>query len=71
MTAAKDRTATRVAEARKALGEDEKGKPLPAGEPDPPVYDKRGNVRPRGTEGAKPMTLAQRKAIAARLQGKD
>lgn len=36
-------------------------------EPDPPVYDERGNVRPRGTEGARPMTLAERKAIARKL----
>lgn len=35
---------------------------------DPPVYDERGNVRPRGTKGARPMTLAQRKAIARKLQ---
>lgn len=34
---------------------------------DPPVYDERGNVRPRGTEGAVPMTKAERKAIARRL----
>lgn len=34
---------------------------------DRPVYDKRGNVRPRGTPGARPMTLAQRKAIARKL----
>lgn len=32
-----------------------------------PVYDERGNVRPHGTKGAKPMTFAQRKAIAERL----
>lgn len=36
-------------------------------DPDPPVYDERGNVRPRGTKGAKPMTLAQRKAIARKI----
>lgn len=36
-------------------------------DPDPPVYDERGNVRPRGTEGARPMTKAERKAIAKRL----
>lgn len=36
-------------------------------EPDPPVYDERGNVRPRGTEGAKPMTFAERVAIAKKL----
>lgn len=35
---------------------------------DPPVYDERGNVRPRGTKGAKPMTKAQREAIAATLR---
>ena len=35
--------------------------------PDAPVYDERGNVRPRGTKGAKPMTHAQRVAIAERL----
>lgn len=36
-------------------------------EPDPPVYDERGNVRPRGTEGARPMTYAERVAIAKKL----
>lgn len=36
-------------------------------DPDPPVYDERGNVRPRGTEGTRPMTLAERKAIARKL----
>lgn len=34
---------------------------------DAPVYDERGNVRPRGTKGAKPMTYEQRVAIAKRL----
>lgn len=33
-------------------------------EPDAPVYDDRGNVRPRGTEGARPMSYAERVAIA-------
>lgn len=37
-------------------------------DPDPPVYDERGNVRPRGTPGAKPMTKAERVRIAARLR---
>lgn len=32
-----------------------------------PVYDERGNVRPHGTPGAKPMTYAQRVALAGRL----
>jgi hypothetical protein len=36
-------------------------------DPDPPVYDERGNVRPRGTPGAKPMTKAERTDIARRL----
>lgn len=49
----------------------EKADNVAAGEaeadPDEPVYDSRGNVRPRGTPGAKPMTFAQRKAIAKRL----
>lgn len=39
----------------------------PAVEPDPPVYDERGNVRPHGTPGARPMTYAERMAIAERL----
>lgn len=46
-------------------------KPTPPPEPDKvddrPVYDKRGNVRPRGTEGARPMTFNERARIAARL----
>lgn len=37
-------------------------------DPDPPVYDERGNVRPRGTPGAQPMTKAERVKIAARLR---
>lgn len=37
-------------------------------DPDPPVYDERGNVRPRGTPGARPMTKAERVAIARKLQ---
>lgn len=37
-------------------------------EPDPPVYDERGNVRPRGTKGARPMSYAERVAIAERIQ---
>ena len=36
-------------------------------EKDPPVYDERGNVRPRGTPGARPMTKDERKRIAAAL----
>lgn len=36
-------------------------------DPDPPVYDERGNVRPRGTPGARPMTKAERTDIARRL----
>lgn len=36
-------------------------------ESDPPVYDERGNVRPRGTEGARPMTFEERVAIAKKL----
>ncbi|MBS2939584.1 hypothetical protein KDN32_17735 [Nocardioides sp. J2M5] len=36
-------------------------------EPDPPVYDERGNVRPRGTEGARPMSYAERVEIARRI----
>lgn len=31
---------------------------------DEPVYDERGNVRPRGTEGARPMSYDERVAIA-------
>lgn len=34
---------------------------------DLPVYDERGNVRPRGTEGARPMTFEERVEIAERL----
>lgn len=36
--------------------------------PDPPVYDERGNVRPRGTKGARPMTYAERVKIAKQIQ---
>lgn len=39
----------------------------PAIKEEPPVYDERGNVRPRGTKGAKPMTYEQRVKIAQRL----
>lgn len=31
---------------------------------DAPVYDERGNVRPRGTKGAKPMSFEERAALA-------
>jgi hypothetical protein len=31
------------------------------------VYDERGNVRPAGTPGARPMSYKQRVEIAARL----
>lgn len=34
---------------------------------DRPVYDKRGNVRPHGTPGARPMTYAERVRIAKKL----
>ena len=34
---------------------------------DAPVYDERGNVRPHGTEGARPMSYAERVKIAERL----
>lgn len=34
---------------------------------DAPVYDERGNVRPRGTKGARPMTYAERVEIARRI----
>lgn len=53
------------------------GAELPAVQPDQPeqldetatepVYDERGNVRPRGTEGARPMSYEERVAIAQRL----
>lgn len=33
---------------------------------DAPVYDERGNVRPHGTEGARPMTYAERVDLAKR-----
>lgn len=45
-------------------------KPVDETAEDAPWYDDRGNVRPRGTKGAKPRTLAERKAIAKRLAGK-
>lgn len=32
-----------------------------------PVYDERGNVRPRGTKGARPMTYDERREIARKL----
>lgn len=43
--------------------------PEPEGtpDPDPPVYDERGNVRPRGTPGARYMTKAERTKIAHAL----
>lgn len=31
---------------------------------DVPVYDERGNVRPRGTEGARPMSWDERVELA-------
>ena len=34
---------------------------------DAPVYDERGNVRPRGTQGARPRTYEERVAIAERI----
>lgn len=33
-------------------------------QPEEPVYDDRGNVRPRGTKGARPMTFEERVAVA-------
>lgn len=36
--------------------------------PDAPVYDARGNVRPHGTEGARPMTYEERVEIARRIE---
>lgn len=54
----------RVAAAREEL------KQLEAVETEPPVYDERGNVRPRGTKGARPMTLAERKGIARGIKAK-
>jgi hypothetical protein len=57
----------RIAAARETLGLDKDGKPKPPTKLPPPVYDERGNVRPRGTKGAKPMTYAERVAIAQRL----
>lgn len=57
-------TEERRAEAFAELHEDEDGNPLPPDKPDPPVYDERGNVRPRGTKGARPMSFAERAAIA-------
>jgi multidrug efflux pump subunit AcrA (membrane-fusion protein) len=52
----------RIAEAQAALANE------PAKARDvPPVYDERGNVRPRGTKGARSMTYAERVKIAKRL----
>lgn len=53
----------RVEAAHAELGEKPDGTPLPAKQ-DPPVYDERGNVRPRGTKGARPMSYDERVAIA-------
>lgn len=52
----------RIAEATAALANE----PAKAREV-PPVYDERGNVRPRGTEGARPMTYEERVKIAKAL----
>lgn len=59
------RREARIAEARAELGENPDGSAKQV-EPsiDPPVYDNRGNVRPRGTKGAKPMTFAERVKVA-------
>lgn len=32
-----------------------------------PVYDERGNVRPRGTAGARPMSYEERVEVARRI----
>lgn len=45
--------------------------PTKAPDPDPPVYDDRGNVRPRGTEGAEPMTYPERVDVAERVSAED
>lgn len=61
----------RIREARETLGLDpDTGKPVPplaASKISPPEYDERGNVRPRGTPGARPMTYDERVKIAKRL----
>ncbi|MBD3782449.1 MAG: hypothetical protein IE926_05745 [Micrococcales bacterium] len=61
-----ERRAARIAEAKAELAPAK-----PEGNEDAPVYDERGNVRPRGTPGAKAMTYAQRVAIAKRLAAQD
>lgn len=65
----------RIREARETLGLDpDTGKPVPppaASKISPPVYDERGNVRPRGTPGARTMTYAERVEIAKRLAAGD
>ena len=40
-------------------------------DPDPPVYDERGNVRPRGTEGARPMDYDERVDVAEQVEQAD
>ncbi len=41
--------------------------PAVAADEDAPVYDERGNVRPHGTKGARPMSYDERVAIAKKL----
>jgi hypothetical protein len=57
----------RLRAAHETLGLDPNGKPKPPTKLPPPVYDERGNVRPRGTKGAKPMSYDERVKIAQRL----
>ena len=55
-------------DAEKAIEQATSDEPAKA---DPPVYDERGNVRPRGTKGARPMSYAERVAIATRIAAGD
>lgn len=60
-------TGTSAQQARKAATS-RQATPVDEKAADAPVYDERGNVRPRGTKGAKPMTFDERKRIAAKVQ---
>lgn len=49
---------------RTKLAEDAPAKPIDELADGAPVYDERGNVRPKGTPGARRMTHDERAAIA-------
>lgn len=56
-----------MARRKTKLAEDAPAKPIDELADGAPVYDERGNVRPKGTPGARRMTHAERAAIAQAL----